>query len=89
MKNRKLIAIPIVVIALSLIGWLVWRSGHDDDAAITASGTIEGTEADLGFQIGGRVAQVNVREGDVVSVGSVLAQLDQAELEARRSAARS
>ncbi|HEY0672317.1 MAG TPA: HlyD family efflux transporter periplasmic adaptor subunit, partial [Longimicrobiales bacterium] len=47
----------------------------------------EGTEADLGFQLGGRVAQVNGREGDRVAAATILARLDQDELEARKSAA--
>lgn len=54
---------------------------------IRASGTVEATEADLGFQVPGRVLEVAVREGDLVSGGQELARLDQAELEAVRAAA--
>lgn len=55
---------------------------------ITASGTIEATEADLGFQTGGRLDSVLVREGDQVPAGARLAVLDRAELLARRESAR-
>ena len=72
---------------LALTAWLLLRDGDRPDAGITASGTIESTEADLGFQLGGRVARVQVREGDAVRAGAVLASLDQAELEARKAAA--
>ncbi len=87
MKNRKLIAVPVVLLALALVAWLLLRGSSNDGDAIAASGTIEGTEADLGFQLGGRVAAVNVREGDAATAGSTLAELDKSELEARRAAA--
>lgn len=87
MKDKRLILVPIAVIVIAVVGWmLLGRNRHDADS-ISASGTIEGTEADLGFQVGGRVADVTVREGDAVHAGQVLARLDQAELEARRAAA--
>jgi HlyD family secretion protein len=87
MRDRRIIIAPIVVLLIALVAWVVLRNPDDDGRRITASGTIEGTEADLGFQIGGRVAQVNVREGDRVVAGAVLARIDQDELDARQSAA--
>ncbi|HET9440634.1 MAG TPA: HlyD family efflux transporter periplasmic adaptor subunit [Longimicrobiales bacterium] len=86
MKNRKLLLIPVVLLVAALVGWLLLRD-NDTEGRIEASGTIEGTEADLGFQLGGRVAQVNGREGDRVAAATILARLDQDELEARKSAA--
>ena len=55
--------------------------------SLTASGTVESTEARLGFQSGGRIAAVEVREGDRVQRGRILATLDAAELDARREQA--
>jgi HlyD family secretion protein len=52
-----------------------------------ASGTVEATEADLGFQVPGRVEVIGVREGDRVSGGQDLAWLDRTELQATRDAA--
>jgi HlyD family secretion protein len=86
MKDKRLLIIPLVVIAL-LVGWLLLRNRDADAHGIRASGTIEATEADLGFQTGGRVADVLVKEGDAVQSGDLLARLDQAELTARRQAA--
>lgn len=61
----------------------VWSScGGVDTGALEASGTVEATEADLGFQIPGRLAAVIPREGDAVSAGDTLARLDAWELEA-------
>ena len=87
MKDRRFIAIPVAIIIIALVGWLVLRDKNDDSGHISASGTIEGTEADLGFQLGGRVATITPREGDRVTAGTILAQLEQTELDARRAAA--
>ena len=87
MKDKRLIIIPVALIAIVAVGWLLLRNGDGDEQRIEASGMIEGTEADLGFQVGGRVAAVNVREGAAVAAGAVLARLEQAELEARQAAA--
>jgi len=57
------------------------------DGPIRASGTVEATDADLGFQLPGRIDSILVREGDSVETGQVVAYLDQAELQARRRAA--
>lgn len=45
-------------------------------------------EADLGFKVSGRLAQIRVRLGDRVSAGQTLATLDATEAEAQASAAR-
>jgi HlyD family secretion protein len=55
--------------------------------ALTASGTVEATEARLGFQAPGRIDTIAVREGDAVRAGQELARLDRAELLARRGQA--
>jgi HlyD family secretion protein len=86
MKDKRLIIVPVILI-IALTAWLVLRRGEDESGAIDASGTIESTEADLGFQIGGRVTAINVKEGDAVAAGEELAVLDRAELEARLRAA--
>ncbi len=41
--------------------------------------------AALGFELGGRLARIAVREGDRVAAGSVLAELDTARLDAERA----
>jgi HlyD family secretion protein len=57
------------------------------DGSLVASGTVEATEADLGFQAPGRVAVIDPREGDLVSGGETLAWLEDSEFEASRAAA--
>lgn len=77
---KTLIAVGCFAAALSACG------NGDADGVLSASGTVEATEADLGFQLPGRVASVAVREGDRVSAGAPLAFLDTAELGAARDA---
>ncbi len=88
MKNIRRVAIIIVVVvavAGTAITLALLRS--DGATAIEASGTVEATEADLGFQVPGRIEKIAVREGDRVESGAELAWLDRAELLARRRAA--
>ena len=84
-KQRARIIVP-VVIAIGVAVWFGTRSA-DDDGGLRASGTVEATEADLGFQLPGRIAELRVDRGDRVTQGQVLGRLDQTELEARRLAA--
>jgi multidrug efflux pump subunit AcrA (membrane-fusion protein) len=45
--------------------------------SVSASGSVEGSEtADVGFQVGGRVASVLVEEGQHVSKGQLLAEIE-------------
>ncbi|HEY0970111.1 MAG TPA: HlyD family efflux transporter periplasmic adaptor subunit, partial [Gemmatimonadales bacterium] len=87
MKRRLIVLVPLVLAALSV---LAWRSGFARDEVphqITASGTVEATEAQLGFQAAGRIDALAAREGDAVRLGTELASLDRAEMLARREQA--
>ncbi|HXE58057.1 MAG TPA: HlyD family efflux transporter periplasmic adaptor subunit [Gemmatimonadales bacterium] len=80
---------PLVPIALLLVlaaaAWLGWRGLRGEaDVRLLASGTVEATEAELGFAAGGRIAGMRAREGDSVRAGDTLALLETAELAARR-----
>jgi HlyD family secretion protein len=78
-----------VVIVLAALAWLwlgVLRPDNDRDS-LFSSGTVEATEARLGFQAAGRVEMIGVREGDRVEAGQLLARLDQQEILARRAQA--
>ncbi|MEJ2502109.1 MAG: HlyD family efflux transporter periplasmic adaptor subunit [Gemmatimonadota bacterium] len=84
--RRRIGVAAVVVVALGVAAFLLLR-GNGDDGGLEASGTVEVTDADLGFNLPGRIAEVRVREGDAVSRGEVLARLDVAELAARKEAA--
>ena len=85
MKRR----IGVAVVALAAIGVTAWLVLAGDGApdGVDASGTVEATDADLGFNAPGRIAVIEVREGDRVTRGRVLARLDASELDARQAAA--
>ncbi len=86
MKRR----IPIIVVAIAIIALLVWLfviRPNGADSALVASGTVEATEARLGFQAAGRIESILVDEGDAADSGNVLAQLDRTEALARRDQA--
>ena len=88
MKKTLRRAIPVVgVAAIVLILWLTVMRGKGEDDVVVASGTVEATEGQLGFQATGRIETINVREGDAVEAGAVLAHLDRAEMMARRDQA--
>jgi HlyD family secretion protein len=77
------------VASLTLLGVLPFLSAcqEEGDGEIRASGTVEAREADLGFQMAGRIGWIGPREGDPVSAAEEVARLDVAELEARERAA--
>ncbi len=85
-KQRIRIAIPVVVVA-GAVAWLIFGGPAAASDDLTASGTLEAVEADLGFQIPGRIELITVREGDEVVGGTELARLDRSELTAQRAAA--
>ncbi|MBD3348732.1 MAG: HlyD family efflux transporter periplasmic adaptor subunit [Candidatus Eisenbacteria bacterium] len=89
MKKRR--RIVMVVAAVAAVGLVLWLTVFRDDAnrdELAASGTVEATEARLGFQATGRVDTIAVREGDLVHEGDVLAFLDRTEALARLDQAR-
>jgi HlyD family secretion protein len=75
------IVVPVVVLG-ALIAFFVLRA-QQGGGAVVASGTVEATEAQLGFQAPGRIESVAPHEGDAVRAGDALAGLDPAEAGAR------
>ncbi|HVP14272.1 MAG TPA: HlyD family efflux transporter periplasmic adaptor subunit [Terriglobales bacterium] len=82
---RVILVLAVVVIAILVALPFLRRLGQS--GRLTASGTIEATEAQLGFQAPGRIDSVLVREGDIVRAGQRLATLDRTEATARRAQA--
>ncbi|MEJ2187290.1 MAG: efflux RND transporter periplasmic adaptor subunit [Gemmatimonadota bacterium] len=86
MNRKRLIPIVAVVVIGAVVAWLLLRGGQRA-STLSASGTVEATEADLGFNFAGQITSIAVQEGDKVKAGQVLARLDATELDARRAAA--
>jgi HlyD family secretion protein len=85
-KRRRVVIAVVVPVVIAVALWFsVLRD--DDSDVVVASGTVEATEADLGFQAPGRIERIAVLEGDRAVAGQELAWLDRIELQARRQAA--
>ena len=81
MNKRIRILVPLAVVG-AVAAWYLTRGSSGAEGALDASGTVEATDADLGFQAPGRVVDIQAREGDAVTAGSELARLDTRELDA-------
>ncbi|MCB1625743.1 MAG: HlyD family efflux transporter periplasmic adaptor subunit [Pseudomonadales bacterium] len=86
--RRRLLIIGVLLLgAVVAVYFFAPHIFGKSETALFASGTIEATEAQLGFQSPGRIAIVGPREGDAVKAGDELARLDAAEMQARRAQA--
>jgi len=81
MNKLAKVLLPLLVVGAG-VTWYLLRGDVASATTLAASGTIEATDADLGFQAPGRVLSIDVREGDAVSAGDELGRLDARELEA-------
>lgn len=89
MKNRKkrLILVIFLVLLLGVGGLVFWGQHKERTGELYYSGTIEAVQANLAFQVGGRVKEVPVDEGRAAESGQVLAVLDQGSFLAARDQA--
>lgn len=83
--KKRVVALAIVL-ALAVAGWGLyrWLTPEEEPGVLRVSGTVEATDARLGFDAAGRIAALGVREGDEVEAGDELARLEADELQARR-----
>ena len=74
----KLIAIGILFLLVAAGGALVWfqPGSNGEKTASTIFGNVDIREVQLAFRADGRLQSMAVEEGDTVSTGSVLAQID-------------
>jgi RND family efflux transporter MFP subunit len=81
-KARPVVATDVTEVSLAPLGRGRWG------AKVAIEGTVEAKDrAELAFKAGGRLAQVNVRVGDMVRAGQILGQLDANEAAAQLRAA--
>ena len=84
MSPKKVVPVLLLIGAAGAAVWYYRSRPAETDDGLVASGTVEATDAQLGFQLPGRVVSIAPREGDRVRAGQELARLDRAEIEARR-----
>jgi len=82
MDERKIIT-AVVIASILLIGvagwWFLWPRQLGE---IAASGTIEATEVVISSKVSGNVVKLLFTEGDIVSKGDILAQVENSQLSA-------
>ncbi|MCW5962913.1 MAG: efflux RND transporter periplasmic adaptor subunit [Bryobacterales bacterium] len=85
MSKPKRILAPVLVLAVvaAAVWWVALRP-REDGLVARISGNIELTEVNIAFKTPGRLAELQVKEGDTVKAGQVLARLDTEQLESQR-----
>ena len=86
MKNIRILIIVLVIAAAAFGGWYYYSHANAATGTLTASGTVETTEISIAPETSGRIVEIKVQEGDLVKAGDVLFRLDDALLQAQRSA---
>lgn len=82
--KKKVIIIAFIILFVG-VGLLVYIGQYNNrQKELFYSGTIETTQANLSFQVPGRIAKINVQEGQAVTKDSIIAELDRIEFESRR-----
>jgi multidrug resistance efflux pump len=79
--NRKRIVV-IVLIAAAVAATAIYGGWFRKDDALQGSGTVEARNIRVGSEVGGRIDEVLVREGDHVAPGQLLITFDHKELQA-------
>lgn len=82
---RKFAPAIILVAAVAVyFGWTQLQAPDLPDGFAAANGRIEATEIDIAALTGGRIAEITAAEGDFVTRGDVLVQMDVVQLNAQR-----
>ena len=81
-------ALTRAVLALSAAAFAAACSAPPPSNAFTASGNVEATEVQVSPEVGGRIVELRVAEGDRVKAGDVIATLDTKDAELQIGRAR-
>src|SRR5215470_9651787 len=89
-STGRLILIVVVILAGAVLFWAFFIRGTSAPKNIVkVSGRIESDDSAVAAKVAGRLKEVNVREGDKVTAGQVIATLDDAQTLAREDQAKS
>jgi len=83
MRKWLFLIVALALGALAYLGWKNFQPKALPEGFASSNGRIEATEIDVATKTAGRIAEVSVNEGDFVTAGQVLAQMDTAVLRAQ------
>jgi HlyD family secretion protein len=81
--KKKIIIIVFIIFFIGTGAFVYFGQKNNQQKDLSYSGTIETTQAKLSFQVPGRVAQVNIQEGQTVTKNQIIVVLDRAEFASR------
>ncbi|MEF9674573.1 secretion protein HlyD [Pectobacterium aroidearum] len=76
--NKRKLALTALVLVLLGAGYGLYHHQQQQEKPLTLYGNVDIRTVNLAFRVGGRVAELNVDEGDTVQAGQPLAMLDAA-----------
>ncbi len=78
--QKRSIVLLLVLIAPALVVWggMKWAESRRESRQLILQGNVDIRQVELGFRVGGRIAEMKAEEGDAVKKGDVLAMLDDA-----------
>ncbi|XTZ37147.1 secretion protein HlyD [Salmonella enterica] len=79
MRKSLIVLIAVVVLVAAGGGWWWYQSQQQN--TLTLYGNVDIRTVNLSFRVGGRLASLNVDEGDAIKNGQVLGQIDNAPYE--------
>lgn len=87
LTKTSLLVPVLIVLAAAAGGWYWWQGQQAalPEGLVFGNGRIESDQLDIAAKSAGRVREVLVREGDLVSPGQMLAHVDATELHAQRA----
>ena len=90
MNRRAILGAAAGLALLGVLGAYLWQrhDAHDLQAPFSLSGNVDVHQVELAFRVTGRIADMKVQEGDKVSAGEALAQLDRVPFDTDVAAAR-
>lgn len=75
-KRKLLVAMLVMVLLAAVLGWRGCRHRERVKGDLVLYGNVDIRKVDLGFRVGGRLAEIRVEEGDRATSGRLLARLD-------------
>ena len=76
MKPNPRIVIPVVLLLAGAAAAAYFFNSHEDESALLLYGNVDIRQVELGFRVPGRLAAMDVDEGETVTAGQRLARID-------------